>query len=170
MAKWVYMFTEGNATMRNLLGGKGANLAEMTNLGLPVPQGFTVTTEACTQYYEDGRQINDEIMKELSQIIRAELKDPRIGVMTSVIRVETTQDLKYCKVYVSVLGDEKDKENVMKGLQNAGGFIRRLIAQRINLRYTPELRFKLDESAEYAIHMDELFSKIDKERKERDAE
>ncbi len=61
MAKWVYMFTEGNATMRNLLGGKGANLAEMTNLGLPVPQGFTVTTEACTQYYEDGRQINDEI-------------------------------------------------------------------------------------------------------------
>ena len=105
-------------------------------------------------------RINDEIMKELSQIIRAELKDPRIGVMTSVIRVETTQDLKYCKVYVSVLGDEKDKENVMKGLQNAGGFIRRLIAQRINLRYTPELRFKLDESAEYAIHMDELFSKI----------
>ena len=88
-------------------------------------------------------RINDEIMKELSQIIRAELKDPRIGVMTSVIRVETTQDLKYCKVYVSVLGDEKDKENVMKGLQNAGGFIRRLIAQRINLRYTPELRFKL---------------------------
>ena len=63
MAKWVYMFTEGNANMRNLLGGKGANLAEMTNLGLPVPQGFTITTEACTQYYEDGRQINDEIMK-----------------------------------------------------------------------------------------------------------
>ena len=58
--KWVYMFTEGNATMRNLLGGKGANLAEMTNLGLPVPQGFTITTEACTQYYEDGRKINDE--------------------------------------------------------------------------------------------------------------
>ena len=52
MAKWVYMFTEGNADMRNLLGGKGANLAEMTNLGLPVPQGFTITTEACTQYYE----------------------------------------------------------------------------------------------------------------------
>ena len=65
MAKWVYMFTEGNATMRNLLGGKGANLAEMTGLGLPVPQGFTVTTEACTQYYEDGRQINDEIMGQI---------------------------------------------------------------------------------------------------------
>ena len=68
MAKWVYMFTEGNANMRNLLGGKGANLAEMTNLGLPVPQGFTITTEACTQYYEDGRQINDEIMAQIMEI------------------------------------------------------------------------------------------------------
>ena len=67
--KWVYMFTEGNADMRNLLGGKGANLAEMTNLGLPVPQGFTVTTEACTQYYEDGRQINDEIMGQIMEAI-----------------------------------------------------------------------------------------------------
>ncbi len=65
MTKWVYMFTEGNANMRNLLGGKGANLAEMTNLGLPVPQGFTITTEACTQYYEDGRKINDEIMGQI---------------------------------------------------------------------------------------------------------
>ena len=63
------MFTEGNADMRNLLGGKGANLAEMTNLGLPVPQGFTVTTEACTQYYEDGRQINDEIMAQIMEAI-----------------------------------------------------------------------------------------------------
>ena len=69
MAKWVYMFTEGNADMRNLLGGKGANLAEMTNLGLPVPQGFTITTEACTQYYEDGRQINDEIMGQIMEAI-----------------------------------------------------------------------------------------------------
>ena len=69
MAKWVYMFTEGNANMRNLLGGKGANLAEMTNLGLPVPQGFTITTEACTQYYEDGRQINDEIMAQIMESI-----------------------------------------------------------------------------------------------------
>ena len=63
--KYVYLFTEGNATMRNLLGGKGANLAEMTNIGLPVPQGFTITTEACTKYYEDGRKINDEIMAEI---------------------------------------------------------------------------------------------------------
>ena len=65
--KWVYMFEEGDMTMRNLLGGKGANLAEMTKIGLPVPQGFTVTTEACTQYYEDGRKINDEIMEQVMQ-------------------------------------------------------------------------------------------------------
>ena len=65
--KWVYMFEEGDMTMRNLLGGKGANLAEMTKIGLPVPQGFTVTTEACTQYYEDGRKINDEIMGQVMQ-------------------------------------------------------------------------------------------------------
>ncbi|MDD6800569.1 MAG: PEP/pyruvate-binding domain-containing protein, partial [Firmicutes bacterium] len=63
--KYVYLFSEGNANMRELLGGKGANLAEMTHIGLPVPQGFTITTEACTKYYEDGRKINDEIMSEI---------------------------------------------------------------------------------------------------------
>ncbi|MBQ7562745.1 MAG: pyruvate, phosphate dikinase [Lachnospiraceae bacterium] len=69
MKKWVYLFSEGNADMRNLLGGKGANLAEMTNIGLPVPQGFTITTEACTQYYEDGRKINDEIMGQVMEYV-----------------------------------------------------------------------------------------------------
>ena len=68
--KWVYMFEEGDMTMRNLLGGKGANLAEMTKIGLPVPQGFTVTTEACTQYYEDGRKINDEIMTQVMEGVK----------------------------------------------------------------------------------------------------
>ena len=67
--KWVYLFTEGNASMRELLGGKGANLAEMTGLGLPVPQGFTITTEACTQYYEDGREINAEIQGQINEYI-----------------------------------------------------------------------------------------------------
>ena len=67
--KYVYLFSEGNKDMRNLLGGKGANLAEMTAIGLPVPQGFTITTEACTQYYEDGRKINDEIMNEIMENI-----------------------------------------------------------------------------------------------------
>ena len=69
MTKWVYLFSEGNANMRELLGGKGANLAEMTSLGLPVPQGFTITTEACTQYYEDGREINDEIQEQINEYI-----------------------------------------------------------------------------------------------------
>ncbi len=69
MTKWVYLFKEGNANMRNLLGGKGANLAEMTNIGLPVPQGFTITTEACTQYYEDGREINEEIRSQIDEYI-----------------------------------------------------------------------------------------------------
>lgn len=67
--KYCYLFSEGNANMRELLGGKGANLAEMTNIGLPVPQGFTITTEACTQYYEDNREINPEIMAEINEYI-----------------------------------------------------------------------------------------------------
>ena len=67
--KYCYLFSEGNATMRELLGGKGANLAEMTNIGLPVPQGFTISTEACTKYYDDGRKINDEIMAEINEYI-----------------------------------------------------------------------------------------------------
>jgi len=69
MHKYVYLFTEGNGSMRELLGGKGANLAEMTNIGLPVPQGFTISTEACTQYYEDGRKINDDIQAEIMQYV-----------------------------------------------------------------------------------------------------
>ena len=83
MAKWVYMFNEGNANMRELLGGKGANLAEMTNIGLPVPQGFTITTEACTQYYEDGRHINDEIM---GQAMDGDLKNPLLVSVRSGAR------------------------------------------------------------------------------------
>ena len=67
MEKYVYLFSEGNKDMRNLLGGKGANLAEMTGIGLPVPQGFTVTTEACTKYYEDGKQISESIQEEIYQ-------------------------------------------------------------------------------------------------------
>ncbi len=105
-------------------------------------------------------RINDEIMKEISQIIRSEVKDPRIGTMTSVIRVDTTADLKYCKVFVSVLGNDEEKQNVMKGLKNASGFIRHL---------TPELQFKLDESTEYAIHMNQLIEQVAKEREARES-
>lgn len=107
-------------------------------------------------------RVNDEILKEVSQIIRSEVKDPRISVLTSVIHVDTTQDLKYCKVYVSVLGNEEEKKSVMEGLKNANGFIRKLIAARVNLRFTPELIFKLDESTEYAVRMNQLMDGISK--------
>ena len=107
-------------------------------------------------------RINDEILRELSQIIRTEVKDPRIGTMTSIIRVETTQDLKYCKVFVSVLGNDEEKDSVMKGLKNAGGSIRHLLAERLNLRYTPELTFKLDDSVEYAVRMSKLIDEVSK--------
>ena len=79
--KYVYLFSEGNGKMRELLGGKGANLAEMTKLGLPVPQGFTITTEACTQYYEDGRQINDEIQAQIMELIRDLQKEIGMSVI-----------------------------------------------------------------------------------------
>ena len=89
MAKWVYMFSEGDMTMRNLLGGKGANLAEMTSIGLPVPQGFTITTEACTQYYEDGRKINDEIMAQTIEGVKKmeELNGKKFGDLKNPLLV-----------------------------------------------------------------------------------
>ncbi|MCQ2495499.1 MAG: pyruvate, phosphate dikinase [Lachnospiraceae bacterium] len=89
MRKWVYAFTEGSADMRNLLGGKGANLAEMTKIGLPVPQGFTITTEACTQYYEDGRKINDEIMEQAMEGVKRmeEINGKKFGDLTNPLLV-----------------------------------------------------------------------------------
>lgn len=107
-------------------------------------------------------RINDEIQREAANIIRSEVKDPRIGSLTSVIKAETTSDLKYCKIYVSVFGNDEEKDAVMKGLKNASGFIRHLLAERINLRNTPELIFKLDDSLEYAMKMDKLINEISK--------
>ena len=87
--KYVYLFSEGNAGMRELLGGKGANLAEMTRIGLPVPQGFTITTEACTRYYEDGRRIDDDIMAEIMRFVgRMEIiNDKRFGDLNKPLLV-----------------------------------------------------------------------------------
>ena len=112
-------------------------------------------------------RINDEIQKEISAIIRGDLKDPRIGVITSVLKVDTTNDLKYCKVYISVLGDEDKKQEVMGVLKNAAGFIRSLIAQRINLRITPELKFILDDSLEYSFKIDSLIRSVIKDDEEK---
>ena len=108
-------------------------------------------------------RINDELQRELANIIRTEVKDPRINKMTSVIKVETTSDLKYCKAFVSILGNDEEKVGVMQGLKNASGFIRHLLAERVNLRNTPEILFKLDDSVEYAIKMDRLIKEISSE-------
>ncbi len=113
-------------------------------------------------------RINDEIQKEISEIIRSDLKDPRLGVITSVLKVETTNDLKYCKVYVSVLGDDNKKNEVISVLRNASGFIRSLIANRINLRITPELKFILDDSLEYSFKIESIIKTINEGKGEND--
>lgn len=107
-------------------------------------------------------RINDEIMREVAHIIKFDLKDPRIAEITSVTKVETSSDLAYAKVYVSIYGDEGRKKEVVSVLKNASGFIRKEIAERINLRTTPELKFILDDSIEYAARIDELIKDANK--------
>jgi ribosome-binding factor A len=112
-------------------------------------------------------RINEEIKKELSDIIRQDLKDPRINQnMVSVINVDTTNDLKYCKINISVMGNNKQKHEAIEGLKSAGGFIRREIAKRINLRNTPELLFKLDDSIEYGMHLSKLIDNVNNNTKD----
>ncbi len=101
-------------------------------------------------------RINDEILKETAMIIRAELKDPRIGSMVSVTKVDTTADLKYSKVFISVLGSDREKKDTMEGLKSCSGFIRKELAKRINLRNTPQLSFVLDDSLDTSFRIDEL--------------
>lgn len=103
-------------------------------------------------------RINGEVQKELSSIIQTEIKDPRIPVMTSVVKVEVAPDLKTCKAYISVLGDEDTKKAAIEGLKSAEGFIKNRIAKAINLRNTPEIRFILDESIEYGINMTRIIN------------
>ena len=107
-----------------------------------------------------NNRINDAVMRELSEIIRAELKDPRIEPMTSVTAAEVAPDLKTCKVYVSVLGDAQKKARTLEGLERSRGFMRRMLAQNLNLRHTPELIFRLDESIEYGNHMSQLIDEV----------
>ena len=105
-------------------------------------------------------RINGEVQKELSKIIREEIKDPRIHPMTSVMAVEVAPDLKTCKAFISVLGNEEAKQSTIKGLKNAEGYIRRELARRLNLRNTPEIRFILDESIEYGVNMSKLIDDV----------
>ena len=105
-------------------------------------------------------RINGEVLKELSNIIRGEIKDPRINPMTSVVAVEVAPDLKTCKAYISVLGDEKSQQDTIKGLKSAEGYIRMLLAKNINLRNTPQITFILDQSMEYGVKMSKMIDDV----------
>lgn len=105
-------------------------------------------------------RINGEVHRELSRIIAREIKDPRIHPMTSVVEVDVTPDLKYCKAYISVLGDAQAQEDTMAGLKSAVGFIRKELAASVNLRNTPELIFVMDQSIEYGVNMSKKISDV----------
>lgn len=107
-------------------------------------------------------RINAEVQRELSNIIRQELKDPRIDLMTSVTAVEVAPDLKTCKAYISVLGEEQSKADTLAGLKSAVGFIRRQLAKNLNLRNTPEIKFVLDESIEYGVTMSKMIADVNR--------
>ena len=105
-------------------------------------------------------RINMEVQRELSEIIRGEVKDPRIHPMTTVVSVEVTPDLKYCKAYISVLADEEQAKDTIRGLKSAEGFIRRELARTINLRNTPDITFVMDQSIEYGVNMSHKIDEV----------
>ena len=105
-------------------------------------------------------RINGEVQRELSRIISREIKDPRIAPMTSVVDAVVTSDLKQCKAYISVLGNDEEKEETMNGLNSAVGYIRRELAHSINLRNTPEITFILDDSIEYGVNMSKKIDEL----------
>ena len=110
--------------------------------------------------YRGGR-INEEVKREISTIIRNEIKDPRLTAMVSVTDVKVTKDLRYAKVFVSIFGkDDEEKNNTFIAIKNASGYIRREIGQRINLRYNPQIIFELDDSINYGMHIEELIQKV----------
>ena len=107
-----------------------------------------------------------EVQRELSEIIRLEIKDPRIHPMTTVVAVSVTPVLKFCKAYISILGDEEAGKATIEGLKSAEGYIRRELARRVNLRNTPEIKFILDQSIEYGVNMSKLIDEVTKDIKE----
>ena len=107
-------------------------------------------------------RISNEVMRELSNIIRTEIKDPRIAPLTSVVAAEVAPDLKTCKAYISVLGDDKACQETMEGLRSAEGYIRSQLARSVNLRNTPEIKFILDKSIEYGVNMSKLIDEVNK--------
>ena len=115
-------------------------------------------------------RINGEVQKVLSEIIRGEIKDPRIHPMTSVVTVEVAPDLKTCKAYISVLGDEEAQKDTLAGLKSAVGYIRRQLARELNLRNTPEIRFIMDQSIEYGVHMSKLIDDVNRDSLEKEGD
>ena len=115
-------------------------------------------------------RINMEVQRELSEIIRSGIKAPRIHPMTSVVAVEVTPDLKYCKAYISVLGDEEAAKATVEGLRSASSYVRRELARRVNLRNTPEIKFILDQSIEYGVNMSKLIDEVTKDLHDEDEE
>lgn len=111
-------------------------------------------------------RVNGEVQKELSNIIRGGIKDPRVAPMTSVVAVEVAPDLKTCKAYISVLGDEKAQEDTIKGLQSAEGYIRRELARKLNMRNTPEIKFVMDQSIAHGVAMSKMIDDVTKDLKE----
>ena len=105
-------------------------------------------------------QVNNEVLRELSNIIRSEIKDPRINPMTSVVAVDVAPDLKTCKAYISVLGDKDSQDSTITGLKSAASYIRTLLAKTVNLRNTPEITFILDQSIEYGVNMSRLIDEV----------
>ena len=105
-------------------------------------------------------RINGELQRELANIIRGGIKDPRISPLTSVVAVEVAPDLKTCKAYISVLGDSEAQKATLEGLKSAEGYIRRELAHTVNLRNTPEIRFILDQSIEYGVHMSKIIDEV----------
>ena len=115
-------------------------------------------------------RINSEVQRELANIIRGEIKDPRIHPLTSVVTVEVAPDLKTCKAYISVLGDQEAQEKTLEGLNSAVGYIRRQLAKNLNLRNTPEIRLIMDQSIEYGVHMSKLINENHVEESREDDE
>ena len=109
-------------------------------------------------------RISEEMKKEISSVIQNELKDPRLPQMVSVMSVDVTKDLRYARIYISILGSEEDKKNALDGLKSAAGFIRREIGHRMQLRYTPEMQFKLDNSIERGVYITKLINDTMKEK------
>ena len=111
-------------------------------------------------------RVNAEVQRELSNILRAGIKDPRVAPMTSVVAVEVAPDLKTCKAYISVLGDEKAQMDTINGLQSAEGYIRRDLARTINMRNTPEIRFIVDQSIEYGVNISKKIDEVTRDLKD----